>query len=113
MPLSYAEQPTRGFNRLISESEAKQENWVKDSEQVALHYLGNPDELEILQQQGDGKQLELTVRQPLDRAGVESALYLLQLKKTAQGTWQLQNARMAWRCKNSSNFDTRRCQANY
>ncbi|GAA5215969.1 hypothetical protein ACFSJ3_10245 [Corallincola platygyrae] len=113
LPLSYAEQPTRGFNRLISESDANQETWVKDSDAVILEYLGAPDEVEVISKQGDNQLLEVTLMQPLNRAGVESALYLLQLSRTESGTWQLKKARMAWRCVDQGRFDTRRCQDAY
>lgn len=113
LPLSYAEQPTRGFNRLIAESAAKQEAWVTDSQQVALHYLGSPDQIEIVAERSDPNSVEVTLRQPLNRAGVESTLFLLQLDRNAQGIWQLTNARMAWRCQDQGHFDTRRCQASY
>jgi hypothetical protein len=112
-PLSYAEQPTREFNQHISNSAAKNERWVNDSQQVALNYLGAPEQIEIVSELREKDVVEIALRQPQNQNGVESTLFFLQLKQNADGIWLIDTARVAWRCSDQGQFDTRRCQDNY
>lgn len=111
LALSYAEQPVKGFNKLIADSAQRNEHWVKSSKSVTRQYLGIEDTQASLRESGiENTSASYSVIQPIQSGGVDSALYQVFLEKQSGGWWKVSSARVAWRCANESHFSTHRCE---
>lgn len=111
LAFSYAEQPVKGFNRLLADSAKRNENWVTNSRLVTRHYLGIEDTSAKLRASDIASgTASYSVLQPIERGGVDSALYQVYLEKQEGGWWKVSSARVSWRCTASQTFSTHRCE---
>jgi len=106
-----AQAPVARFNRELQQARHARQPWTNDYRQIARRFASQDDVHEadiITAQQRNGKAYVavLTLIKP-PRQG-EQALYLLHLKQR-QGQWQLEQARVAWRCHSHATFSTGRC----
>jgi len=107
-----AQAPVAHFNRHLQQAAREHQHWINDYREIARRFACPDDKnaadiIAAQQRLGTLYVAVLTSLKP-PRIG-EQTLYLLQLKQQ-RGLWQIERARVAWRCHSYATFSTARCE---
>ncbi|GIU41895.1 hypothetical protein TUM4438_07170 [Shewanella sairae] len=106
--VSYADQPIHRFNQELQQAQRQHRHWTNKPESISAHYAGTGFSLaKVKQYQGK------VVTYNVSTADTKHPKMLLILSMEKQNnSWQLDAARLTWKCKNGQHFSTDRCLSN-
>lgn len=111
-PTSWATLAAEPLNERVEKAVASEESWPRSPLLVTLHLIGGDEdarELVVREVKNRGEGADATkvvcIREGLLDDSVRGVWYEFQLKRLANGTWRVSEAKAAYRCWRSSDTD--------
>ena len=103
--VSFADQPINQFNQQLKQAQQQKHSWSKQPETISAHYAGKRFRVARVKQYQDKI---VTYNVSTESAEHPKMLLILSMEKQ-RSNWQLDAARLTWRCENGLHFGTDRC----
>ncbi|BDM63599.1 hypothetical protein NFHSH190041_10510 [Shewanella sp. NFH-SH190041] len=107
MVLSYAQQPIRHFNHELLTAQQELRQWTQLPDTISQRYAGQSFTVTQVVHQGDGV---VTYSQSQAYANHPQLLLVVSMNKH-NGQWQINGAKLSWRCEKGQYFSTDPCES--